>query len=57
LFTGGGKFSFDQYVGRHKQVYNELLFLEEPVAETKKVTDFLAGTSDPKMETEIQSCM
>ena len=57
LSTGKGKFSFDQYVGRHKQVHNELLFLEEPVAETKKVTDFIAGICDPKLETAIQSCM
>ena len=57
LFTGKGKFSFDQYVGRHQQAHNELLFLEEPVAETKKVTDFLAGIRDPKLETAIQSCM
>ena len=51
IFTGKGKFSFDQYVGRHQQAHNELLFLEEPVAETKKVTDFLAGIRDPKLET------
>ena len=57
LFTGKGKFSFDQYVGRHQQAHNELLFLEEPVAETKKVTNFLAGIRDPKLETAIQTCM
>jgi hypothetical protein len=57
IFTGKGKYSFDQYVGRHQQAHNELLFLEEPVAETKKVTDFLAGIRDPKLETAIQSCM
>jgi hypothetical protein len=57
LFTGKGKFSFDQYVGRHQQAHNELLFLEEPVAETKKVTDFLTGIRDPKLETAIQNCM
>ena len=57
VFTGKGKYSFDQYVGRHQQAHNELLFLEEPVAETKKVTDFLAGIRDPKLETAIQSCM
>ncbi len=57
LFTGKGKFSFDQYVGRHQQAHNELLFLEEPVAKTKKVTDFLAGIRDPKLETAIQTCM
>jgi hypothetical protein len=57
VFTGKGKFSFDQYVGKHQQAHNELLFLEEPVAETKKVTDFLAGIRDPKLETAIQTCM
>ena len=57
IFTGKGKFSFDQYVGRHQQAHNELLFMEEPVAETKKVTDFLAGIRDPKLETAIQTCM
>jgi hypothetical protein len=52
IFTGKGKFSFDQYhVGRHQHAHYELLwFLEEPVAETKKVTDFLAGICDPKLE-------
>ncbi len=35
IFTGKGKYSFDQYVGRNQQAHNELLFLEEPVAETK----------------------
>jgi hypothetical protein len=44
LLTGKGKFSFDQYVvGRHQQAHNELFFLKEPVTETKKVTNFLAG--------------
>jgi hypothetical protein len=57
LFTGKGKFSFDQYEGRHQQAQNEMLFLEEPVAETKKVADFLAGIRDPKLETAIQTCM
>ncbi len=52
LFTGKGKFSFNQYVGRHQQAHNELLFLEEPVAETKKATDFLAGICDPKLGNE-----
>ncbi|KAI2490034.1 hypothetical protein MHU86_24549 [Fragilaria crotonensis] len=56
-YTGKGKFSFDQYVARLQQAHNELLFLEEPVAETKKVTDFLAGIRDPKLETAIQGCM
>ncbi|KAI2494620.1 hypothetical protein MHU86_19898 [Fragilaria crotonensis] len=41
----------------YAMAHNELLFLEEPVAETKKVTDFLAGIRDPKLETAIQTCM
>ncbi|KAI2512990.1 hypothetical protein MHU86_1536 [Fragilaria crotonensis] len=53
----GKEVLLDQYVGRHQQAHNELLFLEEPVAETKKVTDFLAGIRDPKLETAIQTCM
>jgi hypothetical protein len=57
IYTGKGKFSFDQYVARLQQAHNELSFLEEPVAETKKVTDFLAGIRDPKLETAIQSIM
>jgi hypothetical protein len=57
VFTGNGKYSFDQYVGWHQHAHNELLFLEDPVAETKKVTDFLAGIRDPKLETVIQGCM
>jgi hypothetical protein len=57
IFTGKGQFSFDQYVGKHQQAHNKLLFLEEPVAETKKVTDFLAGFCDPKLKTAIQTCM
>ena len=57
VFTGKGKYSFDQYVGRHQQAHNELLFLEEPVAETKKVTSFLAGIREPMLETAMQSCM
>ena len=52
-FTGKGKVSFDQY----QQAHNELLFLEESVVGTKKVTDFLAGICDPKLETAIQTCM
>jgi hypothetical protein len=39
LFTLKGKVSFDQYVGKHQRAYNKLLYLEEPVAETKKVTE------------------
>ena len=50
-YSGKGKFTFDQYVGIHQRGHNELLDLEEPVAETKKVADFIAGITDPKLET------
>ncbi len=51
-YTGKGKtFSIDQYVARHQRAHNELLDLQEPVAESKKVVDFLAGITDPKLET------
>ena len=57
--TGKGKFSFNQYVlGKNQQAQNELLFLEEPVAETKRATsDFLARICNPKLEAAIQTCM
>jgi hypothetical protein len=42
-------FTFDQYVEMHQKAYNTLAELEETVPETKKVTDFLAGVSDPKL--------
>jgi hypothetical protein len=50
-FTGRGRFNFDQYVARHQKAHNDLLDLGEPVAETKKVTDFLSGITDNRLET------
>jgi hypothetical protein len=50
-YTGKGKYTFDQYVSRHQKAHNELESLGEPVAETKKVADFIKGISDPKLET------
>ena len=50
-YTGKARFTFDQYVARHQSAHNELEELEEPVAETKKVTDFIKGISDPRLET------
>ena len=50
-YTGRGRFNFDQYVTRHQRAHNDLLDLGEPVAETKKVTDFLKGISDSRLET------
>ena len=48
-FTVRGRFSYQQYVHRHQKAHNTLAELDEPVAETKKVTDFLKGISDPSL--------
>jgi hypothetical protein len=40
-------YTYDNYVSVHQEAHNELLDLEEPVPETKKVTDFLKGIQDP----------
>jgi hypothetical protein len=42
-------FTFDNYVEVHQGAHNTLLDLNEPVPETKKVTDFLAGITDPRL--------
>ena len=41
--------NFQRYVERHQGGHNELLDLNEPVPETKKVTDFMAGITDPRL--------
>jgi|GWRWMinimDraft_5_1066013.scaffolds.fasta_scaffold02110_2 hypothetical protein len=42
-------FTFDNYVEQHQDGHNTLADLEEPVPETKKVTDFLSGITDPRL--------
>ena len=50
-YTGTAKsFSLDQYIGRHQMAHNELLALNHPVPERKKVMDFMTGISDPKLD-------
>jgi hypothetical protein len=44
-------FDFSSYVTLHQDAHNELLDLDEPVAEAKKVTDFLRGIRDPGLQT------
>ena len=44
-------FTFASYVTLHQTAHNELLDLEEPVSESKKVTDFLKGIRDPTLNT------
>jgi hypothetical protein len=41
-YTGKGRMTYDQYADRHQRAHNELESLGEPVAETKKVSDFPA---------------
>lgn len=49
-YTGQKRgFTFDTYVELHQSAHNTLAELNEPVPETKKVTDFLAGISDPRI--------
>jgi hypothetical protein len=47
-FTGPKKhWTFSQYVTAHQKAHNELSACHEAVPETKKVTDFLGGITDP----------
>jgi hypothetical protein len=49
-FTGPRKhWTFSQYVTGHQKAHNELEACSEPVPETKKVTDFLGGITDPSL--------
>jgi hypothetical protein len=40
-------FTFANYVTVHQEAHNELFDLEEPMSESKKVTDFLKGSRSP----------
>jgi hypothetical protein len=42
-------FTFQNYITPHQKAHNELKDCKEPVPETKKVTDFIAGISDPTL--------
>ena len=44
-------FTFANYVTLHQTAHNELLDLDEPVSESKKVTDFLKGIRDAGLNT------
>jgi hypothetical protein len=43
-------FTFDNHISIHQDAHSELLDLEEPVPESKKVTDFLKGIQAPGLE-------
>ena len=51
-FTGRAhSYSLDKYIAVHQKAHNELLSLNEPVPETKKVSDFLAGITGDILQT------
>jgi hypothetical protein len=41
-------YDFSTYVAAHQQAHQDLLRLNEPIPENKKVRDFLAGITDPQ---------
>jgi hypothetical protein len=52
LYSGhSAKYTFDMYVSVHLTGHNKLSLLGEPVSETKKATDFLAGITAPSLTT------
>jgi hypothetical protein len=44
-------FTFSSYITLHQVAHNKLLDLNEPVSQTKKVTNFLKGIRDPNLTT------
>ena len=51
-FTGQkGRTNLDTYIHQHQKAHNILKECDEPVPETKKVTDFLTGLTDPRLNT------
>jgi hypothetical protein len=50
------RFTFDDYIALYQKSFNELSFLEEPVPNTKKVTDFLGNITDPSFNM-IKTCV
>ena len=47
------QFTFANYVAIHQAAHNELEDCNEPIPETKKASDFLAGISDSTLESGI----
>lgn len=47
------QFTFAQYVAIHQAAHNKLDDCNEPIPETKKVSDFLAGIADSSLEAGI----
>ena len=52
-YTGQAKFPFEEFVRHHKEAHVILMDEGEPVPETKKVTDSLAGVQDSRLASAI----
>jgi hypothetical protein len=50
-------FSFQNYVQIHQDAHSDLELHKEPVPETKKVDDFLAGIQAHQLQTGKETCM
>ena len=50
-------YTFQNYVTLHQKAHNELEELDEPVSETKKVSEFLKYISDPTLQMGLQIVM
>jgi hypothetical protein len=48
------RYTFDKYLETHQKAHVTLAELEEPIAETKKVDDFLKGITNPRLTTNKQ---
>jgi hypothetical protein len=48
------RYTFDKYLETHQKAHVTLADLGEPIAESKKVDDFLKGITDPRLTTNKQ---
>ena len=48
-YTVKFKYTFLQYTSKMVRAHNDLADLQEPMSETKKVSDFMKGIKDPKL--------
>jgi hypothetical protein len=53
-FSGKGRFTLAQYTAVHNSAHNKLEATQEPVPETKKVTDYLNGINCDLLKTSKQ---
>ena len=48
-YTVKFKYTFLQYTSKMVRAHNDMADLQEPMSETKKVSDFMKGIKDPKL--------